>query len=162
MKTRFIFVLALVIWACSSCEPKVDVAKEEAAIKEFFESNKTDYFNGNYQAMSDAWIKEASSVKMWVSEKGINEIKGWENIAASEKKEIQDRTWDPKEMKFEVTYSHFDIQEEYAWVLSKTKWEGAINGENFIGRQSRIAVLKKVDGKWKLSLFAFYALPAAE
>jgi uncharacterized GH25 family protein len=159
MKTRLLIVLALVFWAGTSCEKKIDIAKEEAAIKAFFEKNSTDYFNGDYSAMSQAWVKDTSSVKMWISDKGLENIVGWENIAASEKKEVQDRTWDPKEMKFAVSFYHFDVMEDCAWVLSNTKWEGTINGIKLSVKQNRISVLKKIDGQWKLSLFAFYKMP---
>ncbi len=159
MKTRLLIVLALAFCAGTSCEKKIDIAKEEAAIKALFEKSKTDYFNGDYAAVSDTWVKDSKSVKMWISDKGVENIVGWENIAASEKKEVQDRTWNPKEMTFSVSFYHFDIKKDWAWVLSNTKWEGNINGEKFVGKQNRISILKKIDGQWKFSLFTFYKMP---
>jgi hypothetical protein len=156
MKAKLIIVLALIVWAGTSCEQKVDVAKEEAAIKALFEKNKNDYFKGDYKTMSEDWVKDPSSVKMWISAKGSKNIVGWDNIVASEQKEIQERKWDPKLMNFSVVYSHMDIMEDCAWVLSNTNWKGTIDGQNLDIKQSRITVLKKIDGKWKFSLFAFY------
>jgi hypothetical protein len=75
MKARLLIVLTLVFWAGTSCQKKIDIAKEEAAIKAFFEKNKTDYFNGDYTAMSEAWVKDPSSVKMWISVKGLGEYR---------------------------------------------------------------------------------------
>ena len=80
MKTKLFILLTLSIWVFTACEEKTDIAKEEAAIKAVFEADKTAYLNQDNVALSEFWVQDASSQKIWYSGKDENAIVGWENI----------------------------------------------------------------------------------
>jgi len=162
MKTKLFILLTLAIWVFTACEEKIDIAKEEAAIKAVFEAEKTAYLNQDNTAMAEFWVQDASSQKIWYSGKDENAIVGWENINASQQKEVADNSWDRKQVT--CTFSDFkiDITKEFAWVTSKTNWKGTLSGKPMDMNQSRIVVMKKVNGNWKFALMAIYNFPMKE
>ena len=159
MKTKLFILITLAIWVFTSCEEKIDLAKEEAAIKAVFEAEKTAYLKQDAAAMVEFWVQDASAQKIWYSGKDENAIVGWENINASQQKEVGDTTWDRSQM--DCTFSDFkiDIMDESAWITSKTNWKGTMNDKPFEANQSRIIVMKKVNGNWKFALMAIYNFP---
>jgi len=162
MKTKLFMLFTLAIWVFMSCEEKIDIAKEEAAIKAAYEAEKTAYLKQDAAAMAEFWVQDASSQKIWFSEKGENAIVGWENINASQQKEVADTTWDRSLMTCTFSDYKFDISEESAWVTNKTNWKGTYKGQQADMNQSRIAVMKKVNGNWKFALMAIYNYPMEE
>lgn len=162
MKTKLYMLLTLVIWVFSACEEKIDIAKEEAAIKAVFEAEKNAFMKQDAAAMAEFWVHDPSAQKIWFSDKGENAIVGWDNINASQQKEVADTTWDRSLMT--CTFSHYqiDIMDESAWMTSKTNWKGTFKGQQADMNQSRIAVMKKVSGKWKFALMAIYNFPMEE
>ncbi len=162
MKTKLLILFTLAIWVFTSCEEKIDIAKEEAAIIAVFEADKTAYLNQDAVAMAEFWVQDASSQKIFQSTTGENVISGWENINVSQQKEVADTTWDRKQVT--CTFSDFKINilDESAWVTSKTNWKGTLGGKQIDMNQSRIVVMKKVAGNWKFALMAIYNFPMQE
>lgn len=159
MKTKLFILLTLAIWVFTACEEKIDIAKEEAAIKAVFEAEKTTYLKQDAAAMAEFWVQNASSQKIWYSTTGENVILGWENINASQQKEVADTSWDRKQVTCTFSDFQIDIMDESAWVTSKTNWKGNFGGKLMDMNQSRIAVMKKVKGNWKFALMAIYNFP---
>jgi ketosteroid isomerase-like protein len=162
MKTKLFILMTLAIWVFTACEEKIDLAKEETAIKAVFEADKTAYLNQDAVAMAEFWVQDASSQKIFQSITGENVISGWENINASQQKEVEDTSWDRKQVT--CTFSDFkiDIMDESAWIYNKTNWKSTFKGQPADMNQSRIAVMKKIDGNWKFALMAIYNFPMEE
>lgn len=159
MKIKLFILLTLAIWVFTACEEKIDVAKEEATIKAVFEAEKTAYLKQDAVAMAEFWVQDASSQKIWYSGKDENPIVGWENINASQQKEVQDTSWDRKLVTCTFSDYQINIMDESAWITSKTNWKGTFGGRPMDMNQSRIVVMKKVDGNWKFALMAIYNFP---
>jgi ketosteroid isomerase-like protein len=162
MKTKLFMLFTIAFWAFTACEEKINIAKEEEAIKAVFEADKEAYLKQDNNALAEFWIQDASSQKIWFSEKGENAIAGWENINASQQKEVADTTWDRKQVTCTFSDFQFDIMDESAWVTSKTNWKGVMHGIPIDANQSRIVVMKKVNGNWKFALMAIYNFPMEE
>ena len=56
MKTRLFMLFTLAVWVFTACEEKIDVVKEEAAIKAVFEAEKEAYMKQDAAAMAEFWI----------------------------------------------------------------------------------------------------------
>ena len=162
MKTKLFFLMTLAIWVFAACEEKIDIAKEEAAIKAVFEADKTAYLNQDAAAMAEFWVHEPSSKKIFQSATGESVISGWENINASQQKEVDDASWDRKQVTCTFSDFEIDIMDESAWITSKTNWKGTMNDKPFEVNQSRIVVMKQLDGNWKFAMMAIYDLPMEE
>lgn len=143
----------------STCQPKVDTEKEKEAIKSVFEQEKSAFFNQDYVAIGETWVKESSSAKIFMDENGQTRFEGWENINASIKKETEDTSWNRKLVKANFLNYKIDVMDKSAWVMCDTHWEGIFRGDTMSVDQSRICILKKVDDKWRFALMAIYNIP---
>ena len=123
MKTKLFIVLALVFWAGTSCEKKIDLAKEQEAIKAVFEADRGTYFKQDYVGVGDCWIKEPSTTKIWLNGKEETRIVGWDNIDASHKKEAEDNSWDRKQTTAKFSNYQIDMMGNSAWVYCETNWK---------------------------------------
>jgi ketosteroid isomerase-like protein len=155
-------LLTFSIWVFTACEEKIDVAKEEAAIKAVFEAEKDAFMKQDAAAMAEFWVQDAFSKKIWFSATGENVISGWENIDASQQKEVADNSWDRSLITCTFSDYEIDIMDESAWIYNKTNWKGTYKGQKADMNQSRIAVMKNIDGNWKFTLMAIYNFPMEE
>jgi ketosteroid isomerase-like protein len=162
MKTKLFMLFTVAIWAFTACEEKIDVAKEETAIKTAYEAEKDAFMKQDAAAMAEFWVQDASSQKIWFSTTGGNVISGWENINASQQKEVADNSWDRSLMTCTFSDYQINILDESAWITNKTNWKGTFNGQQADMNQLRIAVMKKVNGIWKFALMAIYNFPMQE
>jgi hypothetical protein len=162
MKKYLSVLLGIALFICPSLKGQTDLAKEEAAIKAAFEGEKAAYFKQDHVGMGEYWVKEPTTMKYWLGPEGSTKIVGWENVDASQKKETENNDLDRKQTK--VTFSNYriNIMGNSAWVFCETDWDGIYKGEKFTLKQERIVVLKKVDGKWKFSLYGIFQLPKPE
>lgn len=159
MKKYLSVLLGMSLFMCLSLKGQTDLAKEETAIKAAFEGEKAAYFKQDHVGMGEYWVKEPTTMKYWLGPEGSTKIVGWENVDASQKKETENNDLDRKQTK--VTFSNYriNIMENSAWVFCETDWDGIYKGEKFTLKQERIVVLKKVDGKWKFSLYGIFQMP---
>jgi hypothetical protein len=162
MKTKLCSLMTLAIGVFAACEEKIELAKEEAAIKAVFEADKTAYLNQDNASLAEFWVHEPSSKKIFQSATGERVISGWENINSSQQKELDDTSWDRKQITCTFSDFEIDIMDESAWVTSKTIWKGTMNNKPFEANQSRIVVMKNVNGNWKFALMAIYNYPMVE
>jgi len=53
------------------------------------------------------------------------------------------------------------VMGDSAWVVCDTDWSGSLKDRPVKLKQSRISVLKKINGRWKFALMAIYEIPAS-
>ena len=156
---KLILIATIIFLAGTSCQEKIDIEKEKEAIKAVIEQESKAYFNQDYVAMGETIVKEPSSVKMYMTQKGQFRYEGWDKINAQNQIETSDTTWNRKLFKGRFLNYKIDVMDNSAWVLCDKHWEGINKGESMTMDQSRIYVLKKVDNKWKIALIAMYTIP---
>ena len=158
----FIFLVIISLLYFSSCEEKVNVEKEKEAIKNVFEQESAAFFNQDYVKMGGYYLNDPSTVKMFIGEKGIGRYDGWDKINIQNQKETSDTTWDRKKIQANFLNYQINVEDETAWVLCDTHWEGIFKGDTVTLDQFRISVMKKVDDQWKFWLIAIYGIPKSK
>jgi hypothetical protein len=156
MKKYLLTLFALLFLAGTSCKEKIDIEKE--AIKAVIEEEKNAFFGQDYARMAETWVQEPSSFKVFLTNKGYSKDEGWDAISKSDQKNVQDNSWDRKLMTLTFSNYQIDVMNNSAWVLLDAHWEGIYKGDTTSMYQTRINVLKKVDGKWKFTLMAMQAI----
>ena len=159
MKKSLLVLIVIALFTIPSLKGQTANAKEEVAIKAVFEAEKAAYFKQDYVAMGEFWIKEPTTMKYWLGSKGSTKIIGWDNINASQKKETEDNSFDRKQITATFSNYQINIMGNSAWIFCETNWVGKVKGEDFNLKQERIVVMKKVDGKWKFSLYGIFQMP---
>lgn len=163
MKKYFTALLLLVFITGTSCNEKTDPEKEKEAIKALIEQEKDGFFSQNFSLMSETWVQEPSSVKIYLSAEGQLKIEGWDAISKHDQNNLADTTLDRQTVN--LSFRNFQINllsEESAWVMHEAVWEGMNQGNPVHLVQTRINVLKKVGGKWKFNLMSIYNQPKTE
>ena len=158
----FIFLTIISLFYFSSCEEKVNVEKEKEAIKNVFEQEKAAFFNQDYVKMGGYYLNDPSTVKMFIGENGIGRYDGWDKINIQNQKETSDTTWDRKKIQTNFLNYQINVEDETAWVLCDTHWEGIFRSDTVIIDQFRISVMKKVDDQWKFWVIAIYGIPKSK
>ena len=82
-----LFCLLLLVFVSliyfSSCEKKIDIEKEKQAIKAVFEQEKNAFFKQDLAGMADTWVKDQSSVKIYMGSNGQTKLSGWDGRGSS-------------------------------------------------------------------------------
>ena len=161
MKKSLSVLFVIALFTSLPLKGQIDNAKEEAAIKAVFEADRASYLKQDYVGMGEFWVKEPTTMKYWLSPEGSTKIIGWENVNASQKKETEDNSWDRKQVTATFSNYQINIMGNSAWIFCETNWVGLMKGEKFNLKQERIVVMKKVEGKWKFSLYGIFQIPKA-
>jgi hypothetical protein len=159
MKRHLMVLVTLIFLVGISCEEKIDVTKEKEAIKAVFEEEKIGFLNQDYARMAETWIQEPSSIKIFMTDKGQTKFDGWDAVSKEDQSGTKDNSWDRKLVTVSFTNYQIDVMNTSAWVMCETHWNGIYKNDTINVVQTRINVLKKVDGKWKFALMAIYNLP---
>jgi ribosomal protein S8 len=159
MKKHLMVLVTLIFLVGFSCNEKIDLTKEKEAIKAVFEEEKNGFLNQDYVRMSETWIQEPSSVKITMTDKGQTKLDGWDAVSKEDQRATKDNSWDRKLVTVNFANYQIDVMNTSAWVMCETHWNGIFNNDTINLVQTRINVLKKIDGKWKFALMAIYNPP---
>ena len=154
MKKLALFTPVLIMVTVISCKARMDVAKEKEDIIAVIENEKEAYFNQDYSGISEAWIQEPSSYKIYMNENGNILFDGWDAISKHDQENLQDTSWDRSQVRMDFSNYRINVIDNTAWVLFDCHTNGIVQGDTISILDTRIYVLKKVEGNWKFSLMA--------
>ena len=154
MKKLALFTPVLIMVTVISCKARMDVAKEKEDIIAVIENEKEAYFNQDYSGISEAWIQEPSSYKIYMNENGNILFDGWDAISKHDQENLQDTSWDRSQVRMDFSNYRINVIDNTAWVLFDCHNNGIVQGDTISILDTRIYVLKKVEGNWKFSLMA--------
>lgn len=153
MKANVIMLLGMFLLA-SSCQQKVDVQKEEKAIKAVIEEELNAYVNKDLKRIGDTWAQKPTSIKLFMHGNGAVQLTGWDKIYESDKKSIETSTSDRTKYDIQFTDYQFNINGNNAWVLLNATWNVPQEDSVLRLEQKRVLAFEKSGGKWKYTLMA--------
>lgn len=161
MKVRNIhwFFVIVILMSPIACKNKIDIEKEKAAIKSVIEEEKNAYFDKDIAKMSNTWVQNPSSAKLYMTGTGPIEILGWGKIAEHDKVNTLNGQTGFEKIKITFSDYKYNINKNNAWVILKATWDGIYQNNPIHSEQTRILALEKIDGKWKFTLMAIYNIP---
>lgn len=154
MKKLVYFSLTLILLAAIACQEKTDLEKEKEAIMAVIEQEKDAFFSKDYSRMAQTWAQEPVSFKVYMDDKGYTMYEGWDAISKHDQGNVQDTSIDRNSIKLSFANYQFNIMNSSAWALFDAHWAGISKGDTIDSYQTRIVVLKKVEGEWKFTLMA--------
>jgi len=159
MKTNALALVSLLLLVSSSCQKKVDVLKEQEAIKAVMEEEKNAFYNRELEGIAATWMQKPSSIKLYMNKNGQTQLIGWDKIYEDDKEYLKTDTLDRKKIDVKFSDYQFNIYENNAWVMFKAIWNIPQNDTTYIFEQTRISAFEKTDGKWKYTLMAIFNVP---
>ncbi len=153
-------VLAILLFAGTSCQQTVNVEKEKEAIRAVLEEESAAMLAKDVERVFDLHVQDDSETRLELGEYGFNTYKGWDEVSVllgdaldGEGELMAANAVNRKEnMIIKVTGNT-------AWVTCDNIWEYSSDGEK--GGYSNIQVnfLEKIKGEWKISFTAHYSKP---
>jgi hypothetical protein len=150
MKKYLLILFTLIFIVSTSCKEKIDIAKEEAAIKAVIEGEINASFNGEYDHWSSFFVQEPYMVWMQAWKDGYVSWKGWKDVSASNKIFVKPER--KGTLIFNGNYDYtFRIYDDAAYVSFKCKSTSISEGQSKEGEAMEVRLLEKHDGNWKIA-----------
>ncbi len=159
MKKLIYLSWALILMSIIACTEKINIEKEEDAIKNVIEEEKNAFINQDSVRVSTLWVHKPSSLKIYMTEDGPIEFLGWDKIFEHDKENMSEFSSDNKNTSLIFSDYLFNIYNNNAWLTLKATWDGIYKGEKMHLEQKRILAFEKIEGKWKYTLMAIYNIP---
>lgn len=145
MKTQLISLITLVILAGTSCQQKIDVEKEKAAIIAVIEEETDAFYNRDFERLAATHVQDETNTRLDVGRYGYAVSTGWDNNTL---KEYFEENPDPVTNYEKKSNYKIKVYDGTAWAEYDND---AYNSEGELQNKSiHVQFLEKVDGKWKI------------
>ena len=163
MKKLIIAVALVLLTGIAFGQKKIDIEKENEAIKAVIEEERNAWFDGDNDRVEAAWHQESTSRKIIMSEDGIIEVNGWKEINTRHRKGMTPETVEGRK-DLDAQYLNYNIivYGNTALAYHDCIFSGMWQGQSVNREQKRILHLVKIEGEWKLDMMAHYMIPEAE
>jgi len=160
MKKFQIVLIGFVFLSFYSCQEKIDVEKEKAAIIEVLNAEGSTFIANDLEGIFALHVQDELSTRFddYKIYKGWNEIKSlYESYI---ERNTGDTTWaNPRNIKENIILK---VTGNTAWLICDNIWKFEFNNEPQEFSNVQIAFFEKLDGAWKISFNAFVQKPPAE
>jgi len=150
MKKYLLVLFGLIFLAGTSYKEKIDIAKEETAIKAVIEGEIKASFDGDYERWATFFVQEPYMVWMQAWKEGYVSWKGWQDVSVAAK------SWVKPERKGSIIHNGNNdytirIYENGAFVSFKCKSTIISEGLSKESEAMEVRFLENYDGKWKIA-----------
>jgi hypothetical protein len=157
MKKNSLIITALLFLSCYSCQKKVDIEKEKAAIIETLNAEGSIFAANDLEGVFALHIQDSTATRL----DGYRIYKGWDEIKSLYESYVaansRDTSWtNPRNIKENILCK---VTGNTAWLICDNIWKYEYNDKPLEWSNVQIAFFEKTDGKWKFSFNAF--VPAA-
>ena len=147
MKKYVFALLAIVLLAGASCQEKIDIEKEKAAIIAVIEEETNAYLDRDFDRQNECFIQDETAVGILAGKDGLYD--GWEIISAAYKS-IYENSPEPTNLMVKNENYKIKVYRDCAWAVYD---EYTVDENDSISSGPRcIKFLEKVDDKWKIVL----------
>jgi len=147
MKKYVLTIFALVVLAGTSCEKKVDIAKEKEAILAVIKEETNAYHDKDFERFAESYVQDETNIRLLGGEGEFSYIVGWEEVGSGFKEWFENNP-DPEPNNEVKKNFKIKVYKDCAWVAFEE--EGYNNEGELTGKGIGVNFLEKVDGKWKI------------
>ena len=146
-KSGMIFI-SIIFLIASSCQEKIDIEKEEKAIKAVLEKSSNAYQTRDFEAMASTWLHDESVARLNAGKFGYGFSEGWEKQDERYKTMFKNNP-DPSPNKEIFSNHRIKVYPQSAFVI----YDKELRGENneLINEGIYTAYLEKDNDQWKLA-----------
>jgi hypothetical protein len=144
MKKIIFSFLALSLIAGSSCQIKINIEKEEEAIKQVVQAQLDAIKAASYDGEAAVWAQRPYIVR--------RDIVGWDSVSVFYQEGYKQWNDEPENQIRVFTASNFDIHinGNFASVFHDEHYESFWNGEERTSDDRKHKYLEKIEGEWKV------------
>ena len=147
MKKYGLTLFALILLAGASCQEKIDIEKEKAAIIAVIEEETNAHFARDIDRHEECFVQDETAVGIMAGKDGLYD--GWEIIGAGYRS-LYENSPDPTNLKVKNENYKIKVYNDCAWAVYD---EYTVDENDSISSGPRcIRFLEKVDDEWKIVL----------
>ena len=148
MKKIIFSILAFsLITGSVSCQEKVDIAKEKAAIIAVIEEETNAFLKRDFDRLAVTFVQDETSIRLSANKSGYGYLVGWKQIGSRFKEYFEDDS-ESGSVKLVKTNYQIKVYKESAWsIFDEVGYDG---GGEVVGKSIGVRFLEKVDGEWKI------------
>jgi hypothetical protein len=150
MKKYLLALLILIFAVRTSCQEKIDIPKEEAAIKAVIEGEIKASFDGDYDRWASFFVQEPYMVWMQAWKEGYVSWKGWQEVSKAAKNFVK-----PERKGSMIHNGNYDyiirIYDNAAFVSFKCKSSTFSEGQSKESDAMEVRFLENHEGNWKIA-----------
>lgn len=151
MKKNYVTILAMIL-VLTSCQEKIDIEKENEAIKSVIMSETNFTHAKDFDQSSNLFIKDSSFIYLSASKYGYVFHDGWENYSM-DTKDWMERFSTPTTNQFEFTNFRIKVCTKSAMAFYDEEVRNS-DGE-FLMKFLNVRFLEKIEGEWKIAFMSF-------
>jgi len=149
MKKITLASLGLIIVLSLSCSEKLDVEKEQAAIKKVIIEETTAFDNQDYEGIINTLVHDSLLIRLSTGKVEHAEVSGWENMAPWYK-DFTEAELSDYSVKRERSNWRIKVYQNSAWAVYDQVTRFTYKGIADDRTTREIRFLEKVDGEWKI------------
>lgn len=143
-----LFVLPLIIG--TSCQEKVDIEKEKAAIIAVLEEDTEAFFDSDIDRLSAVHVQDETNIRLTATKSGYTYEEGWEEVESFFRDYFENEA-QPGEF-YEVKRNYkIKVYGESAWAVFDNDFYN--EEDELLSTSIHAEFLEKVNGKWKIVFY---------
>lgn len=146
MKKDVLTLLAIILLAGSSCQKKIDIEKEKAAIIAVINEESNAYFAKDFPRLAATYVQDETNIRLASEKSGYVYGVGWKEIGSVIKELIESQ--EPIESNEVKSNYKIKVYRESAWAVFENVWYDS-EGE-FAGKGIHVEFFEKINGEWKI------------
>lgn len=159
MKNQLLALFTVIFFASISCQEKIDVEKEQEAIKAVLEKATQAWLDKDFEVMSSVWVHDENAIRLNAGKGGHGMTEGWDNQETRYKTFFKNN---PEPSTNKQLFSNYRIRvyPESAWVMVENNTvdsEGSI-----INKALHTYILEKSDNQWKIASLSTVGISSYE
>lgn len=150
MKNHLFPLLLAVSLTGTSCQKKIDIEKEKAAIIAVIEEETEAFFDWDIERLGATHVQDETNIRLTATKSGYTYHYGWDEVESFFLDYFENEA-EPGNFYEEKTNYRIKIYGECAWAVYDNDY---FNEEgDFLSRSIHSQILEKVDGEWKLVFY---------
>jgi len=146
MKKHLLSLIVLVLLAGTSCQEKINIEKEKAAIITVIEEETKAFFDSDIDRLSAIHVQDETNIRLTATKSGYTYDVGWETVKSFFLDYFENEA-EPGDFYEVKTNYKIKVYGESAWAVFDNDY---YNGEGeLLSTSIHAQFLEKVNGEWK-------------
>jgi hypothetical protein len=150
MKKNIIPLTVLVALGLLSCQEKIDIEKEKAAIIEVIENETEAFFDYDIDRLGSFHIQDESNIRLTATRSGYTYDEGWDKIRAFFLDYFENEAVPGDFYEVKRNYK-IKIYGESAWAVFDNDFYN--EDDELLSTSIHVEFLEKVEGEWKIVFY---------
>lgn len=159
MNKSILIVIIAILIAGNACQQKIDVEKEQAAIKSVLEKSSKAWLDRDFEGIASVWVQDESATRIGAMRGSFGITEGWDSQVSRYETFFKNNP-EPSQNKEIFSNYRMKVYKESAWVILDNS---VVNNEGeTLSRALHTYILEKVNDQWKIAALSTVGVASYE